>query len=217
MSTRAPGQVIGRAGVGLAAGNNDWAANADVARIGRSGEVRTAAILNEIATRPGGPSVLHDLTIPGSRANIDHVIVSGRRITLLDSKVWKPGTYWRVFGMTFRGGERFPYADKSTMDMAVAKLHAYLADRGVARDIAAPLTVVWPSRENGSVRMLTYGGPHGRRRLIPADALARSARRLGDHPADPNVVAALVPLVAGARSPMAPTAQGHRPRPRRTW
>lgn len=213
MSTRPPGQVIGRAGTGLAAGNNDWAANADVARIGRVGELRTAALLNDIATRPGGPSVLHDLTIPGSRANIDHVVVSGRRITLLDTKVWKPGTYWRVFGMTFRGGERFKHADKDTMAMAVAKLGTYLSQHGVACTIAAPLTVVWPSRPTGSVQMLTYGGPHGRRRLIPGDALPRSARRLGAHPADPNLVAALVPLVAGARPPMVSTV----PRPRRTW
>jgi hypothetical protein len=213
VSTRVPGQVIGRAGTGLATGNNGWAANADVARIGRGGELRTAALLNDIAKRPGGPTVLHDLTIPGSRANIDHVVVSGRRITLLDTKVWKPGTYWRVFGMTFRGAERFKHADKDTMAMAVAKLHAYLSQRGAAGTIATPLTVVWPSRPNGGVRMLTYGGPHGRRRLIPGDALPRSARRLGDHPADPNVVAALVPLVAGARPAMATSV----PRPRRTW
>lgn len=213
MSTHAPGQVIGRAGTGLATGNNDWAANADVARVGRGGELRTASALNAIAQRPGGPTVLHDLTIPGSRANIDHVVVSGSRVTLLDTKVWRPGAYWRMFGMTFRGGERFKYADKDTMAMAVEKLNAYLDQRGVARTIATPLTVVWPSRTQGQVRMLTFGGPHGRLRLISGDALARSARRIGNRPADPNLVAALVPLVAGVRPAMAPSV----PRPRRTW
>ena len=204
MSTRAPGQVIGRAGVGLAAGNSHWAANADVARIGRGGELRTAKVLNGLALRPGGPTVLHDLTIPGSRANIDHVVVSGRRIALVDTKVWKPGIYWRVFGMTFRGLERFAFADKDTMSMAVTKLSKYLAQRDVTGDFAAPLTVVWPSRD-GAVQMLTFGGPHGRRSLVAGPSLERSARRLGTRPADPNVVHALASLVSGATSPMAPT------------
>lgn len=198
MSAQTRGQVIGRAGAGLAAGNNGWAANADVARVGRGGELATARVLNEMAFRMGGPTVLHDLTIPGSRANIDHVVVSGRRVTLVDTKVWKPGVYWRLGGRTFRGLARFPYADKDTMAMAVDRIAGHLRQLGVTADLRRPLTVVWPSRD-GSVQMLTFSGPHGRRRLLSGPALERSTRRLGNRPADPNVVAALVPLVPSAK------------------
>lgn len=196
MRSTAPGQVIGTAGGTLEVGRNEWAANADVARIGRAGELRTAQVLADLAARPGGPTVLHDLTIPGSRANIDHVVVSGRRVTLLDSKVWKPATYWRLAGRTFRGRERFPYADKQTMSMAVDRIVKHLSQAGCAVDVGVPLTVVWPSHD-GKVRMVVIG----RRgtRIVPGADLARHARRLGTSSADPNVVAALVPLVAGAR------------------
>nr|WP_246803762.1 nuclease-related domain-containing protein [Cellulomonas hominis] len=211
---RQPGQVIGRAGTGLGAGCNGWAANRDVARIGRRGELRTGEVLNQIAAKPGGPTVLHDLTIPGSRANIDHVVVSGRRITLVDSKVWKPGTYWRLPGIgTFRGAERFPYADKGTMAMAVDRLVRFLDERHLAAQVAAPLTVVWPSSREGSVRMLAFGGDLARRRVIPGPLLASSARRLGSRTADPNVVFALAPLVAGA----AGARSAHPTRPVPSW
>ena len=37
-------------------------------------------------------AVLHDLRIPipGFKANIDHAVVSGRSVLLIDSKMWKP-------------------------------------------------------------------------------------------------------------------------------
>ncbi len=31
--------------------------------------------------------------MPGFKANVDHTIVSGKSVLLIDSKIWKPGFY----------------------------------------------------------------------------------------------------------------------------
>src|SRR5690606_3467832 len=115
-----PGRVVGRAGFGLAVGDVSWAANDQVAAVGAAGEERTAIELGRIAARPGGPTVLHDLAIPipGFTANIDHALVFGHRVVLIDTKKWKPGFYWTVAGRTRRGLEAVPHADRKTMVMA---------------------------------------------------------------------------------------------------
>lgn len=192
MTARRPGQVVGTAGGGLEVGRNGWAANADVARQGRAGEVRSAAVLNAIALEPGGPTVLHDLTIPGSRANIDHVVVSGRTVLLIDSKQWRPGFYWTlpVLG-TFRGRERFGYADKATMSMAVDKVTRHLAANGADAKVATPVVAIWPSSGKGPVTATFLRVPGAR--AVPGEALARVVGR--GKAADPGVVAALTKLL----------------------
>jgi len=95
---RSAGVVLGRPGSGLESAG--WAVNGEVARIGRTGEVRTAALLDSLAARPGGPAVLHDLRIPGGSANVDHVVVTGSRVHVVDAKVWAPGVYWTWSGVT---------------------------------------------------------------------------------------------------------------------
>ena len=201
MSQRLPGQVIGRAGGGLEEANAGWAANADVARVGRAGELATARVLDEWASRPGGPSVLHDLTIPGSRANVDHVVVSGTRLLLVDSKVWKPGLYWSAGGRVFRGAHRFVHAEKKTMEMAADRLAEYVARFGLHVQVAAPVTAVWSSSTHGSVHLvlLRLAGLrtlHGQR---------LSPRLAGRGPADQRVVQVLAALCASARPAPVPT------------
>ncbi|WP_162458264.1 nuclease-related domain-containing protein [Pseudactinotalea terrae] len=196
MSQRRPGQVIGRPGGGLEAGRNQWAANADVARQGHAGELRTAAVLDPIARTPGGPTVLHDLTIPGSRANIDHALVRGSDVLLIDSKQWKPGRYWTLPGLgTFRGRERFSYADKATMAMAVDKVRTHLEANGVQARVLTPLVVIWPSSKRGTVRTLFLRIPCAR--VIAGDSLARAVGT--GRAADPQVVAALAKLLPAHR------------------
>lgn len=194
--------VIGVAGGGLEVANAGWAANADVARIGRAGELRTAEILDPLARRSGGATVLHDLTIPGSRANIDHVVVSGRRVTLIDSKVWKPAFYWTVFGRTFRGAQRFAHADKDTMVMASDRVAKALADAGVRAAMGRPLTVVWSSSRAATVRTTLLSVPGSR--ALRGERLAARAARVAAKPADPAVVAVL----AGMCQSPAPTRPG---------
>lgn len=104
-SREAKGLVVGRPGAGLS-GSPAWAVNGQVVHIGRQGELRTASVLDAAAQRHGF-TVLHDLHIPlpGITANVDHVVVSGRRVLLIDAKVWRPGTYWTIAGHVDRRHE----------------------------------------------------------------------------------------------------------------
>lgn len=199
-ATGQPGQVFGRAGGGM--DNATWAKNDAVARIGKSGEIRTAAVLDVLARRPGGPTVMHDLKIPipGISANIDHLVISGRTLYLIDAKVWKPGFYWTTGGTTRRGLARFAPADKKTMPMASAALARYLVPRtrgGVT--VATPLLVVWPSSERSTTHLWAMSSP-GANVIGSAKFTARAHRMVGTKPADPDLVQALLPLVNGLQA-----------------
>jgi hypothetical protein len=139
------GQSLGVPG-GCLGGAPAWARNATVAEIGRLGERRTAAVLDAACDRPGGATVLHDLTIPGSSANIDHVVVSGRTVWIIDTKVWAPGFYWRLGGRAYRGLKRFEPAEKKTTTLAEDRLRGYLTGLSIPVTFARPTVAVWPSR-----------------------------------------------------------------------
>lgn len=168
--TRPYGRVIGVPG-GSLQHSEGWAANEDVARIGRTGELRTAEVLNRLAMRPGGADVIHDcrIPIPGISANIDHIVVSGSDVWLIDSKVWKPGFYWTFRGVSRRGSERFPFADKKTLPMAEQAVRGFL--RTGAR--VHCLLVVWPSSSQSSLRLGLYR---------PRGARAVAGPRFASHP-----------------------------------
>jgi hypothetical protein len=65
---------------------------------GAEGERRTAAVLAGLASR--GYVVLDDLSIPGSKANIDHVVVGPSGVTVIETKAYtgqlriNDGTIW---------------------------------------------------------------------------------------------------------------------------
>ena len=101
--------IFGRAATGLQ--DSSWAVNENVAKIGAKGEQKTEALLNGFGKKA---AVLHDLRIPipGFKANIDHAIVSGKSVLLIDSNMWKPGFYWSTLGYR-RGWEKTPHIDKS--------------------------------------------------------------------------------------------------------
>ena len=193
--TQVPGAVIGTAGGSLVGAGSTWAKNEQVARAGKQGEELTARVLNRLAVQPGGPTVLHDLRIPipGFVANIDHVVVSGRTITLLDSKTWKPGFYW-TFGATRRGITSFPFGDKKTLPTAKRALASHLQRAGVDARFRSSILVVWPSFTTRSMSLWAFR---------PQDAIAltgtsferRVSRLVGHAAADPRVVAALRTLV----------------------
>lgn len=190
--TEAPGAVYGTAGNSLS-GTPSFAANADVARIGAVGESRTAAILNQLALRPGGPTVLHDLRIPikGFSANIDHAIVNGTDVILIDTKNWKPGRYWTLRGVTRRGWSKFPAADKKTLPTAQDAINRLLGHRGKA---VLSWMLVWPSNKTAPVK-LGFFLP-ARARAITGDAVEKDPTRLIPgklQTANPAVVQALLP------------------------
>lgn len=179
----------------------------EAARIGRAGELATARVLGGWAARPAGPTVLHDLGIPlpGVRANIDHVVVSGRRVQILDSKVWRAGLYWTVpgwlpgHGRSFRGWSRFSRVAGRAPQMAVSGLQRlFVARLGVAVvEMAPPMLVVWPYQHEAKVRVGLLSPPDGVR--------VTAGRRLGrfraglSGSADPNVVAVLATLLPDRR------------------
>lgn len=202
-------RILGVPGGGL--DDATWARNAEVARIGKSGEVRTAQVLDKFARPDNGVTVLHDLAIPipGFTANIDHAVVSGSRVHLIDAKVWKPARYWTLGQKTRRGWERFEPAEKKTMAMAQDALTRYLFKAGVGAAFATPVLVIWPSStrrplKTGLLKVPGAVAMSGDRFTRYAEQQFAAGRALGigggkGKPADQSVVAALVPLLASHR------------------
>ncbi|MGL5827763.1 MAG: nuclease-related domain-containing protein [Nocardioides sp.] len=190
--------MIGRAGTGL--DDAAWAVNAEVAAIGKEGELATARALDAYAEADRGPTVLHDLRIPisGFTANIDHVVVAGSKVYLIDSKVWRPAIYWTFGGKTRRGWSRFEPADKKTMEMAREHIDRFLAEHGVVARFATPLLVVWPSSTRGSMSVGWYR-PRGARAVTGVGFSGYARKRFSadvfSKSADPRIVQALSKLV----------------------
>jgi hypothetical protein len=205
--------VIGVPGGGLV--DASWAACEEVAEVGRRGELLTAAVLDPLAG-PAGPTVLHDLLLSaasGVRVNVDHVVVSGRRVLLVESKCWRPGRYWTALGRTCRGLSRVPHADKRGGIVAMRNLQQHiLPSRAV---VVGPVYVIWPSAQASADRLAVrwYRPPVGRA-MTGAQFARKAARMVGRAPADPALVSALLPLVVSCRRyaippavrPLAPTA-----------
>lgn len=165
------------------------------ARIGAGGELRTAHVLDALAARPGGVTVLHDLDIPlpGFAANIDHAVISGRQVTIVDSKVWRAGIYRTRDGVTTRSGKPAPFADKKTLRAGLDGFRRLLRSRGCEDVTLRAVLVAW-SASCWPVIFHQYqptGGvpvPGWRFRLSPAVWVGSGA-------ADAQVVQALLPVV----------------------
>ena len=190
------GRVLGQAARSLNH-SESWLADQSTAKVGAKGEQRTARILNALATKSDGPTVLHDLRIPlpGISANIDHIVVSGRKVTIVDSKVWKPGFYWTLFGATRRGVERFTPADKKTMPMAREAITSYLQKQGIRADVRTPLLVVWSSQKNRPTSSLALLRSPGARAMNGTSFEQTPVAAIGGKPADEQIVRALAQLL----------------------
>lgn len=106
-------------------------------RAGAVGERKTAAIINPLTH--AGWHIRHDLAIPGSRANVDHLLIPphGQYTIVLDSKLWsrKRGTVAVRHGRLTHGVE-----DRSSSERAVLKEAGAVQER--LRIQAVPLIVV---------------------------------------------------------------------------
>lgn len=192
--------VIGDPGGALVGAT--WAKNAEVAAVGRAGELKTGELLGRIM-RNGGPTVIHDVMVPPAyRANVDHIVVSGRQVTLIDSKNWRSGRYWTLRGHTRRGTEPVPHVDKPTMGRSRDDIARFLDRAEVDAKVTEPVFVCWPSSRNGRLGLAWYRPPVGIA-MTGHRATRRLARRCGSKPADQAVVAALIPLVVSVRSGVA--------------
>lgn len=120
---------------------------------GTAGEKLTAEILNGFAHRA---AIFHDLAVPHERLtiNIDHAVLTGNRLLLIDSKLWKAGRHWSLGSWYFRGTER-----QKPPSQAVAIAHETfsrtLAD--LVR-VEKPLVVLWSGAQAGSRRTVNQHG-----------------------------------------------------------
>jgi hypothetical protein len=70
-------------------------------RRGAIGERRTARLLASLDGR--GWAVLHDLAIPGSAANIDHLVIGPGGVLVIDSKQFRGRLHLDAYGMLWHG------------------------------------------------------------------------------------------------------------------
>jgi Nuclease-related domain len=70
-------------------------------RRGAAGERRTARLLAPLERH--GWAVLHDLAIPGTQANIDHVVIGPGGVLVIDSKQYRGRLHLDQYGMVWHG------------------------------------------------------------------------------------------------------------------
>jgi hypothetical protein len=106
LATQLAARLAGVAAVVAAAGVA-WAlrfhASADTLgwRRGAAGERRTARLLAPLERH--GWAVLHDLAIPGSKANIDHLVIGPGGVAVVDSKQYRGRLYLDAHGFLWHG------------------------------------------------------------------------------------------------------------------
>ena len=110
------------AGVGLARQIFGKRQTTEAYRVGAEGEEATS---RRLAGLPDGWIVLHDRRIPGSRANIDHVVVGPIGVAVVESKSWS-GTV-KVHADRLTGSGRNPDA---AIDQVLRQVEAVRAVLG---------------------------------------------------------------------------------------
>jgi hypothetical protein len=125
------GLVVG----GLAAMAAGWglrfrpSPDASAWRRGAVGERRTARLLDPLARQ--GWAVLHDLAIPGSKANLDHLVIGPAGVFVIDSKQYRGRLQLDPTGRLWHG--RYPLAPTlRAADFEADQAAQILPDPGVA-------------------------------------------------------------------------------------
>jgi hypothetical protein len=109
-------------------------------RRGAAGERRTARLL--AALERHGWAVLHDLAVPGSRANIDHLVIGPGGVFLIDSKQYRGRLQLDPSGRLWHG--RYPLAlTLRTVSFEADQAARVLPDPGVA---VVPIVAVHGAR-----------------------------------------------------------------------
>jgi hypothetical protein len=111
-------RVFGRTGTRLA-GAQGWRRSA--VKSGLLGETLTGELLENYVTRIPSARIFHSLPWPGSAtADVDHAVLCGRRLVLVDSKRWEPGDYvFDANGDFLRAGRPF-FGSQVRLPRAVA-------------------------------------------------------------------------------------------------
>lgn len=182
--------IYGTGGASAAKGGT-WAKNEAVSKIGAAGERKVAKALEPYFSAPTSAALFHDLSVPGRDANIDHLIVSGKDVLLVDTKVWAPGFYFTIFSRTFRWGKgknrprfkRLKHADKKTYLMLRADLEKYLGSLGAR--VVTPAVVVLCNSGEANVRLYK---PLGARAYTLDGFIAKRVSGSPLAPPDPTIL-----------------------------
>lgn len=163
---------------------------------GAAGERKVGAVLDTL--RGSGAVVLHDRRIPGSRANIDHVVVARSGVWVIDTKRYRGQVARRDVGGWFTTDVRLMVGRRDCTALVAAMGRQVKAARhalGASR-AAVPVhpvlcfvdaewgwfsrpftvdgvTVAWPK---ATARMIDGDGP-----VLEADTVAEVATRLAAH------------------------------------
>jgi len=102
-------------------------------RLGAEGERRTARLLERL-TRDGFV-VFHDLAVPGSPANVDHLVIGPSGVFVIDSKQWSGSVHQGADGLAWHNHYRL---DRT---LATVRWEAETVGRLLGTRIAALLCV----------------------------------------------------------------------------
>jgi hypothetical protein len=98
------------------------------------------------------------------KANVDHLVIAGKTVIVLDTKVWTPSWYMSAFGKVWvlrpksivseqsKRFDRFEPGEKRTVPMLVSMMRDYFGYNVIVNGTL----VVWPSRENMQAHLSLY-------------------------------------------------------------
>ncbi|GAA5118271.1 nuclease-related domain-containing protein [Haloechinothrix salitolerans] len=143
-------QVFGSTGTALARAQG-W--RREAVESGLLGEALTGELLEHYLTRIPSARIFHSLKWPGSStADVDHAVLCGRRLILIDSKRWTPGNYTLTAdNIALRAGRPF-FGSEVRLPCAVA---AY--QRLLPRCDVHGIVLIHPNR-NGAVTISAHPG-----------------------------------------------------------
>jgi hypothetical protein len=130
-------------------------------RRGAAGERRTALLLCQLERH--GWAVLHDLAVPGSRANIDHLVIGPGGVFVIDSKQYRGRLQLDPSGRLWHGRNSLTSALR-TVSFEADRVAQILPDPGVA---VVPIMAVHGARIPWG-KVVVEGVP-----VVPAQRLPR--------------------------------------------
>jgi len=137
---------------------------------GRPGEQRTARLLGPLERH--GWAILHDLAVPGSRANIDHLAIGPGGVFVIDSRQYRGRLQLDPSGRLWHG--RYPLAPHCRRS----------ASRPTKPPGSCPTQALrccrsWPSRRPGPMGQGAHGWGAGGAGQAPAKHASRPPRSIG--------------------------------------
>lgn len=95
---------------------------------GGHGEAEVGRVLDECA-EVSGFATLHDLTAPGERANVDHIVVGANGVAVIDAKAWSGPVRVTTAGLRIKGWSK--RRELQSIEAQVARVDALLRSHGL--------------------------------------------------------------------------------------